>query len=419
MIGAINTYKINFNIMNIGVFFGSSSPEHDVSIITGEFIISGLKKLGYSVTPIYLTKERKWLIGEELGHLKFFTDENDNFLHPSPHARGGDKEGVGAKFEHLLDLSETKGEMVFAKKGLFGKKVEIDLAFPAFHGAYGEDGTIQGIFELIGVPYVGCGVTSSSVTLDKALTKAVYESANIKTTKYVSFLKADFENSKNEILNNVKKELKFPVFVKPVHLGSSIGISKVKSVDGNELEFAIEAGLYYDDKILVEEGVENLMDVTCCVIGNNDLQASELQESVFGSELFDFEEKYLKDGGAQLGNAQNGIVIPARLDEQTTSEVKELSKKIYKLFGCSGIARVDYLYNKETKEVYANEINTLPGTLYHHLWKASGLEFEELLKKLIRFASEKFEEKKKLNYAFDSVILKQLKSAKLGSKKLS
>jgi D-alanine-D-alanine ligase len=207
--------------------------------------------------------------------------------------------------------------------------------------------------------------------------------------------------------------------VKPVHLGSSIGIAKVKSMEGDELEFAIEAGLYYDDKILIEEGVENLMDITCCVIGNSQLQSSEIQESVFGSELFDFEEKYLKDGGAQLGNAQEGIVIPARLDEKVTSEIKELSQKIYKLFGCSGIARVDYLYNKDTEEYFANEINTLPGTLYHHLWKASGIEFEELLKKLIGLAQEKFEEKKRLNYVFDSVILKQLKSAKLGSKKLS
>lgn len=392
---------------NIGVFFGSSSPEHDVSIITGEFIISGLKKLGYEVTPIYLTKERKWLIGDELGKLQFFTGEKN------------DLKAVESKYEYLLDLSETKGKMFFVKKGIFGKKIEIDLAFPAFHGAYGEDGTIQGIFELIGVPYVGCNVLSSSLTLDKALTKAVYESANIKTTKYISFLKSDWENKKTEILSQANSELKFPVFVKPVHLGSSIGITKVKNKEGNELEFAIEAGLYYDDKILIEEGVENLMDVTCCVIGNNELQASELQESVFGSELFDFEEKYLKDGGAQLGNAQDGIVIPARLDEKTTTEIKELSKKIYHLFGCSGISRVDYLYNKETKEYFANEINTLPGTLYHHLWKASGIEFEELIKKLIGFAEEKFEEKKKLNYVFDSVILKQLKSAKLGSKKLS
>lgn len=393
--------------MNVGVFFGSSSPEHDVSIITGEFIISGLKKLGHEVTPVYLTKERKWLIGEELGSLKFFTDEKN------------DLKMLENKFEYLLDLSETKGKMVFIKKGLFGRKVEIDLAFPAFHGAYGEDGTIQGVFELIGVPYVGCNVVSSSLTLDKALTKSIYESANIKTAKYFSFLKEEFESKKEEIINRAKSELKFPVFVKPVHLGSSIGITKVKSQEGDELEFAIEAGLYYDDKILIEEGVENLMDITCCVIGNNELRTSEIQESVFGAELFDFEEKYLKDGGAQLGNAQEGIVIPARLDEKTTSEIKELSKKIYKLFGCSGIARVDYLYNQETREYFANEINTLPGTLYHHLWKASGLEFEELLQKLISFAQEKSEEKKKLNYVFDSVILKQLKSAKLGSKKLS
>ena len=392
---------------NIGVFFGSSSPEHDVSIITGEFVISGLKKLGYQVTPVYLTKERKWLIGEELGQLKFFTDEKN------------DVNNLEHKFEYSLDLSETSGQMVFVKKGLLGKKVIIDLAFPAFHGAYGEDGTIQGIFELVGVPYVGCGVMSSSLTLDKALTKAVYKSADVKTTKQVSFLNGDWETNKENILDQIKAELKFPVFVKPVHLGSSIGISKVPDKSGNELEFAIEAGLYYDDKILVEEGVENLMDVTCCVIGNDTLRSSELQESVFGSDLFDFEEKYLKDGGAQLGNSQAGIVIPARLDEKTTLHIKELSQKIYKLFGCSGIARIDYLYNKDTGECFANEINTLPGTLYHHLWQASGLSFENLLEELIKLAEEKFAAGKKINHIFDSVILQQLKSAKLGSKKLS
>lgn len=390
---------------NIGVIFGSSSPEHDVSICTAEFIIFGLKKMGYVVTPVYLTKDRKWLIGEELGSLKFFTDNKDKL------------KDLENKYEYLLDLSGTGGKMVFVKKGLFGKKVEIDLVFPSFHGAYGEDGMAQGIFEMIGVPYVGCDVMSSALAMDKAMTKAVYDSAGIKTAKYFSFSKSDWNSDGQAIMSRAKSELKFPVFVKPAHLGSSIGIAKVKSVEGNELEIAIEAALYYDDKIVIEEGVNNLMDITCCVLGNDELTTSEIQESVFSSELFNFEDKYLNDGGAQFGNAQDGLVIPARLDNETTTQVKELSKKIFKLFGCSGIARVDFLYDKESMEVYANEINTLPGTLYHHLWKASHVEFDELLKVLIALAEKRFEEKKKLNLVFDSAILKNLGGMKLNPKK--
>lgn len=403
MTGAINIYKF---MKNVGVFFGSSTPEHDVSIITAWLIISELKKMDYKVTPVYLTKERKWLIGDELGQLKFFTDGKNKIK---------DEE---KKFEYLLDLSETKGKMVFQKKGLFNKRIKIDLAFPAFHGAFGEDGTMQGIFEIIGVPYVGCGVASSAMTMDKAITKVIYERSQIKTTKYFDFTKEEWNDHGQDIISRANKNLKWPVFVKPVHLGSSIGIVKVKEPAGKELELAIESAFYYDDKVLIEEGVDNLMDLTCCVIGNNDLRASEVQESTFGSELFDFNEKYIIDGGTQLGNSQSGMIIPARLDENTAKDIKELSKKIYKIFGCSGIARIDFLYNKETKEIFANEVNTLPGILYSHLWKASGLEFRELLEKLMAMAQEKFEEKNKINFVFDSEILKQLNGTKLSGKKL-
>lgn len=388
---------------NIGVFFGSSSPEHDVSIVTGELIIATLKKMGYEVTPIYLTKERKWLIGEEFGSLKYFAGE-------------GDKVG-GHNSEYLLDLSQTGGQMVFIKKGLFGKEIRIDIAFPAFHGAYGEDGTIQGLFEMIGVPYVGCEVAASALSMDKALTKAIYEQAGIPTVKYVSFLKSDFEHNSEEILQRIGNELKLPVFVKPARLGSSIGIQKVKMA-GDELKFAIEAALFYDEKVVVEEAVENLMDVTCCVIGNHSPKASLLQESVFQTELFDFNEKYLSDGGAQLGNAKSAVVIPARLPEDIAGEIQMLSLKIYKLFGLSGISRIDYLFDKAGGRYYANEINTLPGTLYHHLWKASGMEIEELIGILLDCAQERAREKKSLNLTFESRLLKNLDSQKLQATKL-
>jgi D-alanine-D-alanine ligase len=392
--------------MNIGVFFGSGSVEHDISIITAQLIISGLKGLNYQVTPVYITKGGKWMIGEDLGNLKLFAD-------PS-FAKAW--EGKPSKYsEYFLDMQESVGKLAFKKKGILGKSITIDLAFPAMHGTFGEDGKLQGIFEMFGVPYVGCDVASSAICMDKALTKIMLRDAGIPTTKFICFYKKDWEARKSQIIQSLN-QLKFPLFVKPVHLGSSIGIGKAK--DEKELEQKIEVALYYDQKIIVEEAVENLMDVTCCIIGNSDLIASKLQESVFTQDLFGFEDKYLKEGGAQIGKAQNSLVIPARLDTDLTAKIQETAKKVYKLLECGGIARVDFLVNKETKELFANEVNPLPGTLYHHLWKASGIELDELLQKLIGFAREKHEEKGKVNFSFESSVLKNLEGSKLGSQKL-
>ena len=392
------------NQKTIGVFFGSGSPEHDVSIITAQLIISGLKGLGYPVVPVYITKKGQWLLGEGLGNLKMFTDPNRKV------------EGEKSFAHYFLDMEESSGKMLFKKKGLGGRTVTIDLAFPALHGSFGEDGTIQGMFEMLGVPYVGCNVPASAVAMDKALTKQVMQASQIPTTKFVVFTKADWEGDKQGVLTKVKTSLAWPVFVKPVHLGSSIGIGKAK--DEKALEEKIEVALFYDHKVLVEEGVKEVMDVTCCLIGNENLRTSALQESVYNADLFDFEEKYLKDGGAQTGQAQNSLVIPARLDETTTKQIQETAKQVYRAVGCSGIARVDFLYDKQSKMFYANEVNPLPGTLYHHLWKASGLELPELLQQLVRLAEEHYQKQREVNYTFESSLLKSLNSTKLNSQKL-
>ena len=401
---------------NIGVFFGSGSTEHDISIITAQLIIAGLKGLNYQVMPVYITKQGKWMLGEDLGSLKLFTDPT---LTPSLSQR--------ERGRWLLDMENSNGKMVFKKKGLAGKSVIIDIAFPALHGAFGEDGTIQGMFEMLGVPYVGCGVPASAVAMDKALTKIVMKDAGVPTTKFIYFYKQDWEASRADIIGKIKT-LQWPVFVKPVHLGSSIGIGKVSAKGGSasggkdkdikDLEQKIEVALHYDDKVLVEEGVENLMDVTCCVVGNNELRASLLQESVFKDDLFDFEDKYISDGGSQTGKAVNNLIIPARLDAATTSAIQNTAIKVYKALGCSGIARVDFLYNKQTKEFFANEVNPLPGTLYHHLWKASGLELDRLLELLIKLAEEKYEQKRQITFTFESSVLTNLGKGKLGGGKL-
>lgn len=381
----------------IGVFFGSRNPEHDVSIITGQLIISGLRKLNYSVVPIYLDKQGRWYIGEQFGHLGQFTDPKTTFL--------------GKDRQWFLDMEASQGKLVFQKKGFGGKKVSIDLAFPAFHGQNGEDGTFQGLCELLNVPYVGCDVASSAVTMDKVLTKLLYRAAHIPGSDFVFFTKHDWNGNKKGIIANILNTLKLPVIVKPARLGSSIGITKAKTE--KDLEFAIEVAFHYDEKVIVEVCITNLMDVTCAVIGNNSPIPSFLQESVFADDVFSYEDKYLEDGGAQLGNAKNSIVIPARLDSVTTKHVQDIAVKVYKLIGCSGIARVDFLYDTKTKEIYANEVNTLPGTIYHHLWKASGIELGELLTKLIGYAEERYEQKKEYTLTFNSDLLKFANSVKL------
>lgn len=390
--------------MNIGVFFGSRSPEHDISIITGQLIIAGLRDLGYAVVPVYLSKKGEWLIGEKLGKLETFTDPERKF-DPQKYNK------------YYLDLEEGVGKLVFKKKAFAGKKITIDLAFPAFHGSFGEDGSIQGFFEMVNLPYVGCGVTASAIAMDKVLTKQFYLQHGIATTKFIYFTKSEWDSGKDAICEKIKHEFEGAVVVKPARLGSSIGIAKVRDKNCRDLEFRIEVALHYDEKVIVEEAVEDLMDVTCCVIGNDHPTPSFLQESVFASELFNFEEKYLKEGGAGFGKGGGSIVIPARLSAAVSKEIQELAVRIFKDLECRGIARVDFLYDKHRGKYYANEVNPLPGTLYHHLWKASGLELPELLQKLLDLALERHEAKQKINHVFESDILRSVNSKKLGFKK--
>ncbi|OGI20006.1 MAG: hypothetical protein A3J06_03940 [Candidatus Moranbacteria bacterium RIFCSPLOWO2_02_FULL_48_19] len=393
--------KSEKNKMIVGVFFGSRSPEHEVSIITGLFIISELKRLGYSVVPVYIDKKGQWFSETVLGSLKFFT-------------AGDWEEKLGRFPRYCVDTGSENQTLVLKKSGIFAKEITIDMAFPALHGMNGEDGTIQGIFELVNVPYVGCGVTASATAMDKVLTKRLLQRAGIATPPFASFTIDDWQKDKETVLSATKK-LHWPVFVKPARLGSSIAMTKVRKEE--ELENACEVALHYDTKVIVEESVENLMDITCAVLGNDEPIASLIQESLFEGEHFSYSDKYLEEGGAQLGNAENKIVIPARLSAERTQEVRDLAVRVFKLFDCTGIARVDFLYDKQADKVYANEINTMPGTLYHHLWKASGLEIGALLEKLLMFAEEQHAKKNAITVTFKSDLLSFANSVKLQMKK--
>lgn len=373
--------------MTIGVFFGGKNPEHDISIITGNLILSGLKKAGIAAHAVYISKDGGWHLGEELHDIANFKKQTD----------------FSSLAKWHLDLESTHGKMIFKQKGIFGKTITIDVAFPAFHGQNGEDGTIQGLFEMLDIPYVGCGVAASAIAMDKVLTKQLYEQAGFPTTKFIYFYKSDWEAKKEDYIMKINTGLAWPLFVKPSRLGSSIGIAKVRN--GKELAFALDVAFHYDEKVLIEEGVPNVADLTCAVIGNDVPRASLVQESVFTEDFFSYEDKYISGGGAQLGNAKQSLIIPAELDDATTAAVQNLAKEVFVKFECSGIARVDFLYDKESKKLYVNEINPLPGTLYHHLWEKSGVPLTELLKKLIAMAIEKNKKKKGFTSTFASSIL--------------
>jgi len=382
----------------VGVFFGGNNPEHDISIITGSFVISEFKKAGISVEAIYVDESGKFYLDEKLSELKFFKDDY--------------KEKLSGLKKYSLNLKNQK-TLKFESSSFFGTDVkEIDFAFPAFHGINGEDGTIQGLFEFFSIPYAGCGIYASSTAINKDKTKKMFRANNIKTTNFVSASELEFKNDAEIFIQEVNEALTYPVFVKPTKAGSSIGITKVNN--SSELQNAIELGFSYDDEVLVENGVEYIRDLTCCVISDGKkIIASEVQEALFEDGFLNYEDKYLKDGGTQLGSEESAIVIPAKITEEQKQEIQLLSVKIFKNLDANGIARVDFLLNEHSGEIYANEVNTLPGTIYHHLWEKSGMNTEELLSIIVLDGFMRYQSKNKSNIKFESSVLSDAQSLKL------
>lgn len=375
----------------IGVVFGGRSAEHDVSILTAYIpIIQSLLKIGeYDVWPIYITRDGSWYADKEMNNLDFF--------------RRKDWMAYLKKKNKIQLLFDDGLKIIWP--GIRPKTVSIDLVFPAMHGTYGEDGSLMGLLRMANVPFVGCDIFASAVAMDKVLTKQVLSSEGVSVVPYVWFNKTEWLNEKEKCLEDAAK-LKFPLFIKPVHLGSSIAISKAK--DKSELENAIDVAFYYDDKVLVEKSIENLTEVTLPIIGNENLELAGIERPLNDSEFFNFEDKYIS-GGKKGGGADNKYSeIPAKISEKLSDEIKELGIKTYKILGCSGISRIDFLIDNDENKVYVNEVNTLPGSLFDHNWREVGVSETELVKKLIDFAEERFKESKDITYTFKSDILEAL-----------
>jgi len=379
---------------NVAVIFGSRSSEHDVSIITALVSIIGPLELTgkYNVLPVYISKDGTWYSNPELSNIDLYSSGRiDEYL---------------AKLKPLA-FSINKG-LNLIEPGFKTKQIKIDLAFPATHGTYGEDGSLMGLLEMANVPYVGCDMVAGAICMDKVLARDVAGSAGVKMNKYDWFYAADFEKDQAAVLKQLDK-LKYPLFVKPVHLGSSIAISKV--TNKQELINAIEVAVFYDSKIIVEEAVNNLVEVTVPLIGNHDIIAANVEEPDQGEKFFDFDTKYMRQGKSKANDSSKGAQgyshIPARISDEMIKQSTQVAKQIYRAIGCSGITRVDLLIDSKTKDIYFNEANPLPGSLSIHNWKTVGISNIELVEKLIGYANERFEQKQKLNTSFSTNFLKQ------------
>jgi D-alanine-D-alanine ligase len=380
----------------VGVFFGSRSTEHDVSVVTA--IASIIKPLElthrYDVVPVYISKQGKWYSDPALKDITLFTSGKiDDWL-----AR-----------QAPIELSIGDG-LTLARPGLRHKTRKIDIGFPALHGTHGEDGEVMAIWELAGIPYVGCDVRASAIAMDKVLAKQVVGANKIPTPASVSFTKYDFEQDPDTWMTRVNRELTYPVFVKPAHLGSSIGISRV--TQPKELLAAIEVATHYDNKALVEEAVPNLIEVTLPIMGNDDPQPALLEQPLLKSEdFFDFDTKYMQGGkGGKKGGtkgAQGYSKIPADLPGPLYAKAEATGLAAYKAIGCSGTARVDMLIDTKKQLVYFNEVNPLPGSLYAHNWHRAGISSVNLVTKLIDYALERHNTQTKLETGFSTSFLKQ------------
>lgn len=386
----------------VAVIFGGRSTEHDVSIVTA--IASIIKPLEltkqYQVEPIYISKDGSWYWDQKLKDISIYqSNEIENFMHKAPK--------VHLLFDNGLTLVKSSQ---FAGRKAYKK---IDVVFPAMHGTYGEDGSLMGLLEMAGVPYVGCDLQASVVAMDKILSKQVAKGAGLKTVPDVIFSREAFTRSGESIIKDIETKLKYPVFVKPPHLGSSIGVTKVST--RQELQNAIEVALHYDTNVLVEMAVPNLREATLPIMGYGDeIIPAKLEEPLFQSEeFFDFETKYMgqgKGGGKKMGGkqgAQGYSRIPADFPPELYKEAEAVALAGYKAAGCSGTARVDILINEKTKDVYFNEINPMPGSLYAHNWRAAGIPPVDLVDKLIYFAEKRYADKQKLATGFSTNFLKQ------------
>lgn len=387
---------------NIGVFFGGRSTEHEISVISASQAMHAINRERFDVTPIYITKQGEWYTGDALFEV--------------------------ANYRHTDDLLK-KCEKVYmkpiygdynlykAKKSFFGSDVlsTLDVVIPVLHGSNGEDGIFEGVLETIGIPYAGCNTLSSANGMDKITMKMILAANGIPVVDYVWMTDKEWFAKKDVIIEKIESQIGYPVIVKPANLGSSVGISRAS--DRAELIECIATAEKYSSRIIVEDMVENLQEINCSVLGDcDDYQMSVLEEPIKTGDFLSYEDKYMGGTKGAKGMQASQKRIPAELPEDETNRIKFLAGETFRVLSCHGVSRVDVIVDSKTRDIYVNEINTIPGSLSFYLWEATGLSFEKLMEKLVTLAIKRKREQTHKTVSYDQNIF-SLGGVKGGIKK--
>lgn len=408
--------------IKVAVLFGGKSTEHEISIISALQAIGHLNPDKYDVIPVYITKNNEMYIGDDVGEIESYSN----------------LKVLISRSERVIFVNDgDKVKILRYPFHRFGSNLldTVDILFPIVHGTNTEDGTLQGWCKMLGLPYVGCDVLSSAVGMDKYVMKTVLKDNGIPVLDCKVFTSKMYDEDIEGVCNTIENEIGYPVIVKPIDLGSSIGISKAK--DRNSLYQSLENAFQFANKILVETAVQNLKEINCSVLGDyEEAEASECEEPVSSDDILSFSEKYLKGGGskgakgakvggvksagAKFGGAKSGSQgmaslsrkIPADITSEQRKTIREYAVKAFKCLGCNGVSRIDFMMNSKTGEIWLNEINTIPGSLSFYLWEPLGVNYSELLDKMISSALKRSRQENSLTYTFDSNVLEGVRFGK-------
>ncbi len=361
----------------VGIIFGGRSVEHEVSVITAYQAIEAIDREKFEPIPIYIRKDGEWITGKSLSSISSFKEEfpnikgNSSFISPIP------------------------SDGLFSR-GLFLKKIPIDIAFPLVHGTYGEDGTLQGLLELSDIPYIGSGVLGSSLCMDKIASKRIFKSLGFPLVDWLMCERSSWHENKEKIIKEIGEKLPFPLIVKPVNLGSSIGVNICHNKD--ELMFAVDVCFEYSAIAIVEKGLSDIREINCAILGERKVIPSFCEEVIKEDKFLTYSEKYRKGKGMKGAFRK----IPAEIEESIAGKIKDMAIEAFKACSLSGVARVDFLLKDD--EIYINEINTIPGSLSFFLFQPLGIDFKGLIARLINIGFDEYKKKKEAKYSYDLSI---------------
>ena len=378
----------------VAMMFGGKSVEHEVSVISGIQAYMSMDTDKYDVIPVYMTKNNEMYIGDSIGDIESYKNIDE----------------LLKKSQRVIMINEDgRVKLVQYPVKKLGKNVEvgIDVAFPVVHGTNVEDGGFQGYLKTMGIPFVGCDVTASAIGMDKYITKLVLKESNVPVLDARLYTLSDYADMES-MMNDIENVFGYPVIVKPVNLGSSVGISVAKS--RVELANSVDDAFRYATKVLVEHAIKNLREINCSVLGDeNDAIASECEEPLHTKDILSYEDKYVSNakGSGSKGMASVSRRIPAELTPEKREEVRELAVRSFKALGCNGVSRIDFMIDADTDKLYFNEINTIPGSLAFYLWEPVGVPYKELLDRMIQLALKRERTEESLTFTFDTNILNQ------------